>query len=326
MRASRLLAAAALLVSAFAWPLPGLSQGSYPERPIRLVVPFAPGGVTDTSGRLIAEALSKRLGQQVFVENKPGASGNIGTQSVATAAPDGYTLVLAFDGTMVINPFVFASVPFNTLKDFVPVGKIGDATLIIVANPAFPAKTLQELIAVSKKEPKGVAYGTSGVGGTPHVAGELLNQRTGANLVHIPYKGGGQAMGDALGGSIPLVFTAIAGAMPHLKSGKLVPIAVSSRTRSPSLPNTPTFIESGVPDFDVSSWVGILAPAKTPRAIIERLNRELNAALKDPEVVDKLAGMGITATPGTPEQFTEQMNGDLAKYGQVVKAAGIKAD
>ncbi|MET1083716.1 MAG: tripartite tricarboxylate transporter substrate binding protein [Burkholderiales bacterium] len=326
MRASRLLSAAAVLVSAFVWPLAGLSQGSYPERPIRLVVPFAPGGVTDTSGRVIAEALSKRLGQQVFVENKPGASGNIGTQSVATAAPDGYTLVLAFDGTMVINPFVFASVPFNTLKDFAPVGKIGDATLIIVANPAFPAKTLQELIAVSKKEPKGVAYGTSGVGGTPHIAGELLNQRTGANLVHIPYKGGGQAMGDALGGNIPLVFTAVAGAMPHLKSGKLGPIAVSSSTRSPSLPNTPTFIESGVRDFDVSSWVGILAPAKTPRAIIERLNRELNAALKDPEVVEKLAGMGITATPGTPEQFTEQMNGDLAKYGQVVKAAGIKAE
>ena len=326
MRASRLLSAAAVLVSAFVWPLAGLSQGSYPERPIRLVVPFAPGGVTDTSGRVIAEALSKRLGQQVFVENKPGASGNIGTQSVAAAAPDGYTLVLAFDGTMVINPFVFASVPFNTLKDFAPVGKIGDATLIIVANPAFPAKTLQELIAVSKKEPKGVAYGTSGVGGTPHIAGELLNQRTGANLVHIPYKGGGQAMGDALGGNIPLVFTAVAGAMPHLKSGKLVPIAVSSSTRSPSLPNTPTFIESGVRDFDVSSWVGILAPAKTPRAIIERLNRELNAALKDPEVVEKLAGMGITATPGTPEQFTEQMNGDLAKYGQVVKAAGIKAE
>jgi len=326
MKAWRLLSAAAVLVSAFVWPLAGLSQGSYPERPIRLVVPFAPGGVTDTSGRVIAEALSKRLGQQVFVENKPGASGNIGTQSVATAAPDGYTLVLAFDGTMVINPFVFASVPFNTLKDFAPVGKIGDATLIIVANPAFPAKTLQELIAVSKKEPKGVAYGTSGVGGTPHIAGELLNQRTGANLVHIPYKGGGQAMGDALGGNIPLVFTAVAGAMPHLKSGKLVPIAVSSSTRSPSLPNTPTFIESGVRDFDVSSWVGILAPAKTPRAIIERLNRALNAALKDPEVVEKLAGMGITATPGTPEQFTEQMNGDLAKYGQVVKAAGIKAE
>lgn len=326
MRTSRLLSIAALLAGAMLSPLAAHGQGNYPERPIRLVVPFAPGGVTDTSGRVIAEALSKRLGQQVFVENKPGASGNIGTQGVAAAAPDGYTLVLAFDGTMVINPFVFASVPFDTLKDFAPIGKIGDATLVIVANPSFPARTLQDLIAVSKKEPKGVAYGTSGVGGTPHIAGELLNQKTGAKLVHIPYKGGGQAMADALGGNIPTVYTAVAGAMPHVKSGKLVAIAVSSRTRSPSLPDTPTFIEAGVADFDVSSWVGVLAPAKTPRPIVERLNRELVAALKDPEVVDKLAGMGITATPGTPEQFTEQMKLDLAKYAQVIKAAGIKAE
>jgi len=326
MKASRLLATAVLLLTPLIWPLDGLSQSSYPDRPIRLIVPFAPGGVTDTSGRLIADALSKSLGQQVVVENKPGASGNIGTQSVATAAPDGYTLVLAFDGTMVINPHVFASVPFDTLKDFAPVGKIGDATLIIVAHPSFPGKTLQELIAVSKKDPEGVSFGTSGVGGTPHIAGELINQRTGAKLVHVPYKGGGQAMSDALGGNIPLVYTAVAGAMPHLKSGKLIPIAVSSRTRSSSLPETPTFIESGVPDFDVSSWVGILAPAKTPRPLVERLNRELNAALTHPEVVEKLAGMGITATPGSPEQFTEQMRGDLAKYGQVIKAAGIKAE
>lgn len=326
MRASRLLTASFVLAFASIWPATGLSQSNYPDRPIRLIVPFAPGGVTDTSGRLIAEALSKGLGQQVVIENKPGASGNIGTQAVATAAPDGYTLVLAFDGTMVINPHVFSSVPFDTLKDFASVGKIGDATLIIVAHPSFPGKTLQELIAVSKNDAKGVSYGTSGVGGTPHIAGELLNQRTGAKLVHVPYKGGGQAMGDALGGNIPLVYTAIAGAIPHLKSGKLIPIAVSSRTRSSSLPETPTFIESGVPDFDVSSWVGILAPAKTPRPIVERLNRELNAALTNPEVVDKLAGMGIAATPGSPEQFAEQMRGDLAKYGQVIKAAGIKAE
>jgi tripartite-type tricarboxylate transporter receptor subunit TctC len=326
MRASRFLVVALAAAAASIWPRAGLAQGGYPDRPIRLIVPFAPGGVTDTSGRLIAEALSKSLGQQVVVENKPGASGNIGTQSVATAAPDGYTLVLAFDGTMVINPHVFASVPFDTMKDFASVGKIGDATLIIVAHPGFPGKTLQEVIAVSKKDPKGVSYGTSGVGGTPHIAGELLNQRTGAKLVHVPYKGGGQAMSDALGGNIPLVYTAVAGAMPHLKSGKLVPIAVSSRARSPSLPDTPTFIESGVSDFDVSSWVGLLAPAKTPRSVVERLNRELNAALSNPEVVEKLAGMGIAATPGSPEQFTDQMRGDLAKYGQVIKGAGIKAE
>ena len=322
MSVRRLLAALAAAAIPFAAP----AQGTYPDRPIRLIVPFAPGGVTDTSGRVIAEGLSRRLGQQVIVENKPGASGNIGTQSVAIATPDGYTLVLAFDGTMVINPHVFANIPFDTLKDFAPVGKIGDATLILVAHPSFPGKTLRELIDLSKKDPKGISYGTSGIGGTPHIAGELLNLKTGAKLVHVPYKGGGQAMSDALGGQIPLVYTAVAGAIKHVEAGKLNAIAVSSRTRSPSMPNTPTFIESGVADFEASSWVGILAPAKTPRPVIERLNKELNALLTSPEVVERLAKLGIVATPGTPEQYGEQMKADLAKYGPVVKAAGIKAD
>jgi len=322
MSVRRLLAA----LAAAAIPLAAPAQGTYPDRPIRLIVPFAPGGVTDTSGRVIAEGLSRRLGQQVIVENKPGASGNIGTQSVAIATPDGYTLVLAFDGTMVINPHVFANIPFDTLKDFAPVGKIGDATLILVAHPSFPGKTLRELIDLSKKDPKGISYGTSGIGGTPHIAGELLNLKTGAKLVHVPYKGGGQAMSDALGGQIPLVYTAVAGAIKHVEAGKLNAVAVSSRTRSPSMPNTPTFIESGVADFEASSWVGILAPAKTPRPVIERLNKELNALLTSPEVIERLAKLGIVATPGTPEQYGEQMKADLAKYGPVVKAAGIRAD
>jgi len=182
------------------------------------------------------------------------------------------------------------------------------------------------VIEISKKDPKGLSYGTSGIGGTPHIAGELLNMQTGAKLVHVPYKGGGQAMSDALGGNIPLVYTAVAGAYTHVKGGKLNAIAVSSRTRSPSLPDTPTFIESGVPGFEASSWVGILAPAKTPRAIVEKLNQELNAVLSTPDVIERLATLGIVATPGTPEQFGEQMKADLAKYGPVVKAAGIKAD
>jgi len=321
MKTRLLICIAALLL-----PLVALAQGTFPDKPIKLIVPFAPGGVTDTSGRLIADALGKRLGAQVVVENKAGASGNIGTQGVAAAAADGYTLVLAFDGTMVINPHVFNNIPFDTLKDFAPVGKIGDATLIIVAFPGFPAKTLQELIAYSKKDAKGVSYGTSGIGGTPHIAGELLNQRTGSNLVHVPYKGGGQAISDALGGNIPLVFTAVAGAQQYVKSGKLTAIAVSSAKRSSSLPDVPTFIESGVKDFEVNSWVGILAPAKTPRAVIDKLNRELNAVLTAPEIVEKLAVLGIAATPGTPEAFGTQLGNDLAKYGKVVKAAAIKAE
>ena len=317
----RRLAVLALLLS-----LAGSALAEWPEKSIRLVVPFAPGGVTDTSGRLIADALAKRLGQSVFVENKAGASGNIGTHEVAAAAPDGYTLVLAFDGTMVINPHVFAKVPFDTLKDFAPVGKIGDAVLILVAHPGFAQKTLKDIIDASKKDPKGISYGTSGIGGTPHIAGELLNQRTGSKLVHIPYKGGGQAMADALGGQIPLVYTAVAGAIGHVKAGRLTAVAVSSQKRVPSLPDVPTFIEAGVPDFESSSWVGILAPAKTPRPVIDRLNRELTAVLTSPDVVAKLETLGITATPGTPEQFGEQMRRDLESYGKVVKAAGIKAE
>lgn len=298
----------------------------FPNKPIRLVVPFTTGGVTDTSARVVAEALAKRLGQQIVVDNKPGASGNIGTGLVATAAPDGYTLLLGFDGTLVINPNVFAKVPFDTLKDFSPVGRIGDAVLILVAHPGVKANSLQEVIALSKSTPGGLPYGTSGIGGTPHIAGELLNQRTGAGLQHVPYKGGGQAITDAIGGSVPLVYTAVAGAQAHVKGGRLKAIAVSSAARSSSLPEVPTFSESGVPDFISSSWVGLLAPARTPTPIIRRLNAELNAVLADPAVRERLAVLGIDPTPGTREQFMEDMRRDLGKYGGVVKAAGIKVE
>lgn len=301
------------------------SLSTYPNKPIKLVVPFTPGGVTDTSGRLIAAQLSKRLGQQVIVDNKPGASGNIGTQQVATADADGYTLLLGFDGTMVINPHVFDKISFDTEKDFTPIGKIGDAMLILVANPAMPAKNLRDIIALSKTQAGGLSYGTSGTGGTPHIAGELLKQRTGANLVHIPYKGGGQAMIDVLGGSIPLVYTAVAGAVQHVKTAKLIGIAVSSAQRFSSLPDVPTFSESGVADFEINSWVGLMAPAKTPKAILDKLNAELNAVLADPDTRAKLDALGITATPGTAVQFAEEIKRDLARYGQVVKSAGIKA-
>lgn len=300
------------------------ADAAFPDHPVRLVVPFTPGGVTDASGRLVADFLGRRLGQQVIVDNRPGAGGNIGAAQAAQAAADGYTLLLAFDGTMVINPHVFPKVPFDTLKDFSSVGKIGNATLILVAHPSVPANNLAELIALAKTKP--MPYGTSGTGSSPHIAGEMLARRTGAKLEHVPYKGGGQAMTDALGGAIPLVFTAVAGAHGHVKSGKLKALAVSSAKRSASLPDVPTFIESGVPDFVVDSWVGLLAPQKTPEAIVARLNTELNAVLADATVRERLGVLGIEPTPGTPQAFTEQMRRDLAAYGPIVKEAGIKLE
>ncbi len=301
-------------------------QTDYPNKPIRLIVPFTPGGVTDASARLVAEQMSKRLGHQMIVENKPGASGNIGTSQVAAAEPDGYTLVLGFDGTIVINPHVFPSIPFDPVKDFAPVGKIGDAILILVAHPSVAANNVKELIALSKTDPNGLNYGTSGLGSTPHIAGETLNIVAGSKLVHVPYKGGGQALIDVQGGSIPLVFTAVAGALPHIQNGRIKGIGVTSAARAPSLPNIQTFIEAGLPNFVLNSWVGILAPAKTPAPVIQKLNATLNDVLSDAEVKKRLDVLGVTAAPGTPSAFSDQIKTDLARYADVVKAAQIKAN
>ena len=316
----RTLALAAAFLAASA------SAQDWPNKPIRLIVPFAPGGVTDTSARAVAEALSQRLGQQVVVENKAGASGNIGTAQVASAAPDGYTLVLGFDGTMVINPHVFKDMPFDTLRDFAPVTKLGDAGLLLVAHPSVGVKDLKEFIALAKGKPGPYPYGTSGTGGTPHLAGELLKLRTGIPLQHIPYKGGGQAMTDVLGGQIPLVFTAIASAQQHVKSGKVIGLGVPSPKRSASLPDVPTFMEAGLDGFVAMSWVGIFAPAKTPRPIVEKLQREIAAALATPAVRERYAVLGIDPVGNTPEQFAEQVKADLAHWGEVVRTANIKTD
>jgi tripartite-type tricarboxylate transporter receptor subunit TctC len=306
--------------------VPAFAQQDFPNRPVRLIVPFATAGVTDTSARVLADKLSRQMGQSVVVENRPGGSGNIGTQYVANSPPDGYTLLLAFDGTMVINPFVFPKVPFDTVKDFAPVTKMGDAALVLVACPGIPAKNLAELIAYSKANPGKLSFGHSGTGGTTHVAGELLKQRTGLDMTNIPYKSGGQAVADCIGGQVPLVYSAVAGAQAHIKSGRLTGIGVSTPRRVASLPMVPTFIEQGVAGFDVSSWVGILVPARTPRAIVDRLNREIGIALKDPNVVAKYETLGIEPVGNSPEQFGAQIKADLARWKVVVEAAKIKLE
>ncbi len=322
---NRLRSVVAVLLGSLLFGMPARAQ-DYPVRPVRLIVPFAAGGVTDTSARVIADRLGVRLGHQVVVENRPGASGNIGTEQVARSAPDGHTLLLGFDGTMVINPHVFQKLPFDTLKDFAPVTKLGDATLILVAHPSLPANNLRELIAYAKTKPGTLSYGTSGTGGTPHLAGEMLNQVAGIDLLHIPYKGGGQAIGDVVGGQIPLVFTAVATAQQYVKAGKLKAIGVSTAKRSASLPETPTFVENGLANFVVDSWVGVLAPAKTPAAIVNRLQLELAAVLREPAVRERYAVLGIEPVGNTPEEFGVQIRADLARWAVVVRQANIRVD
>ncbi|HJV10372.1 MAG TPA: tripartite tricarboxylate transporter substrate binding protein [Burkholderiales bacterium] len=316
MRPLLLLIASLFCVAAAAQP--------FPSKPVRIIVPFSPGGVADSSARVISDRLGARLGQSVVVENRPGASGNIGTQQVAAAAPDGYTLLLGFDGTMVVNPHVYAKLPFDTLRDFAPVTKLGDATLILVAHPSVPAKDLREFLTIAKTQ--NFSYGSAGTGSTPHLAGELLAQRTGIALTHVPYKGGGQAMGDVVGGQIPLVFTAIATAQQFVRSGKLKGLGVSSARRSGSLPDVPTFAESGLEGFVVDSWVGILAPAKTPPPVVARLQKEIAAVLAEPETRERYATLGIEPVANAPEQFAEQIRADLARWEKVVRQAGIRIE
>jgi tripartite-type tricarboxylate transporter receptor subunit TctC len=298
----------------------------WPSKQIRIIVPFAPGGIADTSSRAIADKLGAHLGQPVLVENRAGASGNIGAEMVARSAPDGYTLLLGFDGTMVINPHVYAKLPFDTLRDFQPVTKLGDAPVIIVAHPSVPAKDLRELIALAKAKPGTLAYGTAGTGSTPHLVGEMINQRAGTDFQHVPYKGGGQAIGDVVGGQIPLVMTAIATSQQFLKAGKLKGLGLSSKARSPAVPEVPTFIESGLDGMVVNSWVGILAPAKTPRPIVDRLQREIAAVLKEPDVRERYAILGIDPVGNTPDEYAAQIRADLAQWEIIVKRAKIRIE
>jgi tripartite-type tricarboxylate transporter receptor subunit TctC len=263
--------------------------------------------------------------QQVVVENKPGATGNVAGQYVAQSESDGYTMMLAFNGIMTINPFVFDKLPFDVTKDFTPIGKIGDYPFIITVNPAVEAKNLQELIALSKAKPSGLDYGTSGNGSNEHIIATLIIEKTGAKLVHIPYKGGGPAMADAMAGHIPIGMASVAGGTALVKAGRLRAIAVSSAERWPSMPDVPTIVET-VPDVVVMSWIGLVGPGKMPKPIVDRLNAELNASLATPEMREKMFALGVRVTPGTPEAFRDEVKRDYDRFGPLIKSAGIKAE
>ena len=311
------LAGAAWLLNA---GVPPATAAEYPAKPIRLVIGFAPGGGTDTTARALSHKLSAAFGQQVIVDNRPGHSGTIAAEIVTKASPDGYTVLL---GTiaLAINPSL-DKMPFDTLKDLAPVTRAADSTNILVLHPSVPAKSVKELIALAKAKP--LNGGSSGVGGTGHLAIELFNLQAGTKITHVPYKGGGPAMVDLLGGNIQLIFATAASSIGHIKAGKIKALAVTTAKRSALVPDLPTIAEAGLPGFEANNWNGFLVPAKTPRPIVNRLNKEIAGALSQPDIKEFLFKQGLDAAPGTPEAFGAYIKSEMTKWAKVIKAAGVK--
>ena len=304
---------------------PARAQAAYPDHQVRMVVPFSVGGTSDVLARLIGQKLGEALGQQVVIDNRPGANGNIGSDLVAKAAPDGYTLLLVADGTMVINPSMYPNLPFDPARDFAPISRVALVPLIIVAHPSLKADTAAELIERGKTD-SGLFFASAGPGSMGHLAGELLKIQSGLQMSHVAYKGGGQAITDVVAGQVPLLVTALATAGPFLKDGRLKAVAVTSAKRVNGAPQVATVAESGVPGvagFDVSSWYGIVAPRGTPEPIVRRIHGELTRILRSPQVRERLETLGAEPVGDSPEQFATVIRDDLARWAKVVKDANI---
>jgi tripartite-type tricarboxylate transporter receptor subunit TctC len=300
------------------------AAAQWPERPIRMLVGFAPGGGTDATARAIAPKMTELLGQQVIVDNRPGATGNIATDIVSKSNPDGYTILMGTIAALAINPALYAKLPFDPVKDLAPVTRAVDSTNVLVLHPSVPAKSVKELVALAKV--KSLNAGSSGVGGAGHLALELFNLQTGVKIVHVPYKGGGPAMIDLLGGNIQLIFATAASAVGHIKSGKIRALAVTTLKRSPLVPDLPTVEETGLKGFEANNWYGVLVPAKTSRTIVMRLNQVITTALLTPDIKELLFKQGLDSAPESPEAFGAYIKSEIAKWAKVVKAAGLKAD
>jgi tripartite-type tricarboxylate transporter receptor subunit TctC len=297
---------------------------AYPSRPVRIVLPFAPGGGADTLARLMGQWLSERLGQQFLVENRPGAGGNLGTEAVVKSPPDGYTLLLA--GTSnTINAMLYDKLNFNFVRDIAPIAAIVRQPLVMAVHPSVPAKTVPEFIAQAKANPGNINMASGGNGTTPHVAGELFKMMTGVNLVHVPYRGAGPALTDLIAGQVQVYFAQMMASIEYIRAGKLRPLAVTIATRSDALPDIPTVSEF-VPGYEASIWLGIGAPKATPAEIVEKLNREINAGLADPRMKARLADLGGTLLPGSPSDFGKLIGDETEKWGKVIRALNIKAE
>jgi tripartite-type tricarboxylate transporter receptor subunit TctC len=302
----------------------GVRAADYPTKPIRLLVGFAPGGGTDTTARAISQKLTASLGQQVIVDNRPGVSGNIAAEITANAPPDGYTVLLSTIAALAINPSLLKKMPFDPIKDLAPVTRAADSTNFLVVHPSVPAKSVKDLIALAKA--KSLNGGSSGVGGAGHLALELFNLQAGTKITHVPYKGGGPAIIDLLAGNINLIFATGASSINHVKAGKIRALGVTTAKRSAMAPELPTIAETGLPGFEANNWNGVVVPAKTPRAVINRLNKEFRAALSLPDIKEFLFNQGLDAAPSTPEEFAAYIKSETAKWAKVIKAAGIKTE
>lgn len=299
---------------------------AYPNKPIRLIVPFPPGGGNDVIARIVGQKLAERLGQAVVIDNKGGGNGVIGLNALAQAAPDGYTIGVGAAGPMAVNPSLYENLSYDPLRDFVPITNMVNFPLLLVTHPSLKIKTIRELIAMAKAEPGKIFYASPGSGNSGHLAGELFNSMAKVQTTHVPYRGQGPAVADLLAGQVQMLYSSIPSVIGYVQQGQLNAIAVGSATRVSSLPNVPTIAESGVPGYEAYSWVGMIAPARTPRDIVIRLNREIVAILKEKEVQDKLNQQGAIPVGDTPEQFGAYIAVEMKKWGAIVKSANIKAD
>ena len=314
------------IIALVAFPaIPADAADRYPSRPVRLVVPYAPGGGSDTIARMLGQKLGERLGQTFVIDTRPGAASMIGTEIVAKAAGDGYTLILA-DVPHAINAVVYSRPPYDAVRDFAPIMRVATAPQVLVAHPSFKPNTLKQLIAMPRAQTEKLALGTSGQGSSPHMSYELLRIKTGLVLNHVPYKGGGPAIGDVVAGQIPLAFNASPPIVPHIQSGRIKGLAMTAATRHPLLPGVPTFIESGVKDFVVAHWYGVLASAGTPPAVVKTLHEEIARALEQADVKQRFAALALDPAPLGPDEFRKLIESDVRRWKEVVAKSGIRLD
>ena len=303
-----------------------VSAQTYPTKPVRVIVPYPPGGGNDTLGRLFAAKLQERMGQPFVVENRPGAGTMIGTEAAAKAAPDGYTILLSSIATHALSPNLYSRVPYDPIRDFAPITLLGIAPTVLVVTADLPAKSVAELVALAKAKPGQYAYASGGNGTPPHVNAEVFKAVAGIDLLHVAYKGGGPALVDLIAGRVHVMLDTAASAMPHVRAGKLRALALSAPGRSAEYPDLPTFAEAGMPQYDTNAWYSMHAPAGTPPDIVRRLNSELVAIVRDPDVAARFKQLSTEPVGNTPEEFAAFVRAELEKYGRVIKAAGIKLD